>query len=94
MGSTLLSSGISVADSYNFSSIDYLSVIKLYKKIVSKFSENYIEPIIQVSSEFEIKDQYLSSIKIEKELGISSNFDIDLGLENTINWYRKFFADI
>jgi CDP-glucose 4,6-dehydratase len=94
VGSALLDSGINVADSYNFSSTDYLSVIELYKKIVSKFSENYIEPIIQVSSEFEIKDQYLSSIKIEKELGISSNFDIDLGLENTINWYRKFVADI
>jgi CDP-glucose 4,6-dehydratase len=94
VGSALLDSGINVADSYNFSSIDYLSVIELYKKIVYKFSENYIEPIIQVSSEFEIKDQYLSSIKIEKELGIRSNFDIDLGLENTINWYRKFVADI
>mgnify|MGYP001254264571 FL=1 len=94
VGSALLDSGINVADSYNFSSIDYLSVIELYKKILYKFSENYIEPIIQVSSEFEIKDQYLSSIKIEKELGIRSNFDIDLGLENTINWYRKFVADI
>tara|TARA_Y100000992_G_C21260179_1_gene490837 strand:+ start:153 stop:1112 length:960 start_codon:yes stop_codon:yes gene_type:complete len=94
LGSAIIDSKINVSDSYNFSSVDYLSVLDVYKKIVFNFSEKYIEPVIEESSEFEIKDQYLSSEKIKKELGIESSFDIDLGLEKTIEWYKKFLSKI
>lgn len=94
VGSALLNPQIDVSDSYNFSSTDYLSVSQIYKKIVHIFSDNYIEPIIQEDSEFEIKDQYLSSTKIKDELGVDSSFDIDSGLEKTIDWYRKYLVEI
>ena len=94
VGSALLNPQIDVSDSYNFSSTDYLSVSEIYKNIVHRFSDNYIEPIIQEDSEFEIKDQYLSSTKIKDELGIDSSFDIDSGLEKTIDWYRKYLVEI
>jgi len=38
-------------------------------------------------------DFLINSKKINKDIDLHY-FDIDLGLENTINWYRKFVADI
>lgn len=94
VGSALLNNQINVSDSYNFSSTDYLSVMDIYKKIVLKFSDEYIEPIIKEDSKYEIKDQYLSSKKIEKELNVIPKFNIDSGLDKTINWYKKHLAEI
>ena len=66
----------------------------VYKKIVNNFSNNYVEPIIQENSEYEIKDQYLSSEKIKDELGIVSIFDIDTSLTKTIKWYEEHLKSL
>ena len=73
---------------------EYLSVMDVYKKIVNNFSNNYVEPIIQENSEYEIKDQYLSSEKIKDELGIVSIFDIDTSLTKTIKWYEEHLKSL
>ena len=85
----LLDNKRKISEAYNFSSTEYLSVMDVYKKIVNNFSDNYVEPIIQENSEYEIKDQYLSSKKIKDELGIESIFDIDTSLTKTIKWYEE-----
>ncbi len=90
----LLNPEIKVSDAYNFSSTEYLSVMDVYKKIVSKFSETYIEPIIKENSDFEIKDQYLSSEKIKTELGVSSTYDMDSALSKTVAWYQSFLKEL
>jgi CDP-glucose 4,6-dehydratase len=94
VGAGLLDSQTDVSAAYNFSSTDYLSVSEIYKKIVSQFSSSYIDPIIQEDSKYEIKDQYLSSKKIKEELGVSSKFNIDSGLEKTISWYKEHLKNI
>ena len=90
----LLNPEFEVSDAYNFSSTEYLSVMDVYKKIVSKFSETYIEPIIKENSDFEIKDQYLSSEKIKTELGVSSTYDMDSALSKTVDWYQSFLKEL
>lgn len=94
VGDALMDSNIKVSDAYNFSSRDYLSVSDIYEKLVYKFSDDFINPLIQEKSEFEIKDQYLSSKKINDELGIISQFDIDKGLEKTVSWYKSYIKNI
>ena len=94
VGSALLDKNICVSEAYNFSSKDYLSVSEIYEKIVFKFSDTFIDPTIEDNSQFEIKDQYLSSKKIFDELGIVSQFSIDEGLTETVNWYKSFLHKI
>ena len=94
VGKALLNDEIEVSDAYNFSSTEYLSVMDVYKKIISKFSESYIEPIIKEDSDYEIKDQYLSSEKIKKELGINSTYNMDSALSETIEWYQSFLKEL
>ena len=94
VGEALLNDEIEVSDAYNFSSTEYLSVMDVYKKIISKFSESYIEPIIKEDSDYEIKDQYLSSEKIKKELGINSTYNMDSALSETIEWYQSFLKEL
>ncbi|OUX18454.1 MAG: hypothetical protein CBE17_01770 [Gammaproteobacteria bacterium TMED257] len=90
----LLDNKRKISEAYNFSSTEYLSVMDVYKKIVNNFSDNYVEPIIQENSEYEIKDQYLSSKKIKDELGIESIFDIDTSLTKTIKWYEEHLKSL
>jgi len=94
VGNALLENNPKISDAYNFSSTSYLSVMDIYKKLVSNFSDTYIEPIIEEDSEFEIKDQYLSSDKIEKELGIKSVFDLDTSISKTVDWYKKYLNSL
>ena len=94
VGDALMDSNIKVSDAYNFSSTDYLSVSDIYEKLVYKFSDDFIDPLIQEKSEFEIKDQYLSSKKINDELGVISQFNIDKGLEKTVSWYKSYIKNI
>lgn len=94
VGTALLEKNPKLSDAYNFSSTAYLSVMDIYKKLVSNFSDTYIEPIIEEDSEFEIKDQYLSSDKIEKELGIKSTYDLDTSISKTVDWYKKYLNSL
>lgn len=94
VATALLEKNPKLSDAYNFSSTSYLSVMDIYKKLVSNFSDTYIEPIIEEDSEFEIKDQYLSSDKIEKELGIKSTYDLDTSISKTVDWYKKYLNSL
>ena len=87
--SALVNKELDVSDSYNFSSTDYLSVLDVYKKLTNLYLGEYLEPIIENRADLEIKDQYLSSEKIFKELGIKSRFELDSALQMTIDWYKE-----
>lgn len=90
----ILKDHTAVSEAYNFSSNAYLSVMDIYKKLVSNFSDIFIEPSIVEDSKYEIKDQYLSSKKIEEELGVVSIFDIDSSIEKTIDWYKEYLHNL
>ncbi len=89
LADALLDEEKDVSYAYNFSSNDYLSVMDIYNKLCDVVSGQYIDPKIQEDSEFEIEDQYLSSDKINKELGIKADIGIDEGLNRTIQWYKQ-----
>ena len=74
---------------YNFSSTEYFSVLEIYQELCNIIKKEYIEPIYNLNSDFEIKDQKLDSSKIYKELGIKSNETISSGLKKTVNWYKS-----
>ena len=50
-----------------------------------------LEPVIQSSVKYEIKDQYLDAAKARKVLGWEPRIGLGDGLTHTVEWYRKYF---
>jgi CDP-glucose 4,6-dehydratase len=78
-------------EAFNFSSESRLTVLDLTKKIL-KMMNCTLEPVILNEEKKEIKHQYLSIEKARKILGWKPVYSFDEGLENTINWYKGYFA--
>lgn len=91
VGSALFSDNPKVSLSYNFASDSYKSVIEVYNIISMKIKNKIISPNIVLDSDKEIKDQYLDSTKILRELNIKSEYSFDEGIEKTVNWYKDYF---
>jgi len=53
----------------------------------------HIEPLVLNQAQAEIKAQFLTSQKAKMRLGWSSQFDLEKGLEETIEWYRHYLMD-
>ncbi len=94
LGYELYNNPSSVSTSYNFAGQDYLSVLEVYKILCLEIKQDYVHPIFDIQSGTEIKDQYLDSSKIEKELGIKANFSIKDGISKTHSWYRDYLTNI
>tara|TARA_B100000965_G_scaffold403820_1_gene432931 strand:- start:579 stop:1553 length:975 start_codon:yes stop_codon:yes gene_type:complete len=73
---------------YNFSSGESKTVKEIYEVISHLINGKIIEPIIDLDSEFEIKNQTLDSSLIKNDLGIYSKYEFDQSLEETIKWYK------
>jgi len=52
-----------------------------------------LRPDVRNEATNEIRHQYLSAAKSRRMLGWSPLFDLDGGLQKTVDWYRKFFAN-
>ena len=50
-----------------------------------------IKPKILGQAKNEIDRQYLDSAKAKKVLGWEAKYDLDLGLRETIEWYKNYF---
>ena len=76
-------------EAFNFSNEKPISVLNLVKMIyeVAGRTPNYK---ILNRADYEIKFQYLSTKKIYKMLGWKPKYNLDEGLERTLNWYQKY----
>lgn len=76
---------------FNFSTEKPLAVLEIVS-IIQKLMNAYdLEPKILNYAKAEIRDQFLCSKKAREVLNWQPQFDIEAGITETIDWYRKFF---
>jgi CDP-glucose 4,6-dehydratase len=77
---------------YNFSNGIQVTVREIVERI-SKIMGSSLPPQICNETSNEIRHQYLSAEKARRELGWKPMFDLDEGLQKTIEWYKDFFHE-
>ena len=79
-----------VGQSFNFSTDKPFNVIEVVENITHLMNSN-LQPIIENKASNEIPAQHLSSQKAHNLLNWNAQYGILKGLEETIEWYKKFF---
>lgn len=77
-------------EAFNFSTESRNNVIEIVNKIGELMQKKELEPQILNMQLKEIPEQSLSSKKAHELLGWHSEYDLDTGLKETINWYKKY----
>jgi CDP-glucose 4,6-dehydratase len=77
---------------FNFSNEIQVSVREIVNRIL-KVMNSQLSPEIRNEVSNEIRHQYLSAEKARRELQWKPMFDLDEGLQRTIDWYRNFFNE-
>ena len=80
-----------MGQAFNFAPSKPHMVLEIVKTVQKLMDCPHIEPRILNQAEAEIKDQFLTSQKAKNRLGWSSQYSLEEGLEETIQWYRNFF---
>ena len=81
-----------VGQAFNFSNEEPITVLGLVERILKRMGREELKPEVLGSASGEIVKQYLSSRKSRETLGWKAAFSLDEGLDQTISWYRNFFA--
>jgi CDP-glucose 4,6-dehydratase len=81
-------------EAFNFSNEIQITVLELTKKILSLTGRENLEPIILNRADKEIRHQYLSAEKARGKLSWRPLYTLDQGLQETITWYKEFFAKL
>ena len=76
---------------FNFSTETPLSVLQLVNKVLA-LMDSKLEPEILNQASNEIRNQYLSAAKARDELNWHPLYEMEQGLQRTIDWYRNFFG--
>ena len=82
-----------LGEAFNFSNEEPITVLDLVERILKRMDRQKLKPEILGSASGEIIHQYLSSRKSHERLFWKARFPLDEGLEQTVGWYRKFFAE-
>jgi CDP-glucose 4,6-dehydratase len=77
---------------FNFSNEIQVSVREIVDQIL-KGMDSDLSPDIRNEVSNEIRHQYLSAEKARRELGWSPMFDLENGLQKTIDWYKDYFKN-
>jgi len=80
-------------EAFNFSYESPQTAWELVDRILRLMDRKDLSPLILNEAENEIPHQYLCSQKAREMLGWRPCFTLEEGLEETITWYRRFFAD-
>ncbi len=78
-------------EAFNFSYERKVTVLGLVQ-MLAKLMKSSLTPDVRNEARNEIKHQYLSSQKARTRLGWSPLFDLELGLQRTVDWYREFLG--
>ena len=79
-----------VGQAFNFGTGKPISVLELYKKIITLMGKD-VKPKILGEAKNEINRQYLDSQKAKKILNWEAKYDLDSGLKETIEGYKKYY---
>jgi CDP-glucose 4,6-dehydratase len=80
-----------VGEAFNFSNEIQVTVLQLVDRILVLMDSD-LKPDVRNEATNEIRHQYLDAAKARRVLGWSPLFELESGLQNTIAWYRGFFA--
>jgi CDP-glucose 4,6-dehydratase len=78
-------------EAFNFSTETPYSVLEIVQKIIDLMGSD-LKPILLNQATNEIHDQHLSAKKAKKMLNWKSQYTLDAGLRETIDWYTQFFG--
>ncbi len=78
-------------EAFNFSNEIQMTVSDVVEKILMLMGSD-LKPDIYNEASNEILHQYLSAEKARRRLGWAPLFNIEQGLEHTVNWYKMFFG--
>src|SRR5262249_10797869 len=76
---------------FNFSNEIQVTALNMVERILSAMNSK-LAPDIRAEAKNEIKHQYLSAAKARRMLGWQPKYDLDRSLDETIWWYRRYFA--
>jgi CDP-glucose 4,6-dehydratase len=79
-------------EAFNFGNEAPVTVLELVRQIQAALGGVDLEPEIVNTAEAEIRRQYLSASKARDVLCWQPRYDPELGLRETIDWYREFLA--
>ena len=82
-----------IRGTFNFSNESQVTVLDVVKMILKLMNREDLEPLILNEAKGEIKHQYLSAGKAREMLGWKPKYDLEKGLKETIEWYKKFFEE-
>jgi len=80
-------------EAFNFSNEVQLTVLDLVERILSLMDAD-VEPDILNEASNEILHQYLAAEKARGMLNWAPDFDIEAGLQKTIDWYKEFLSRV
>lgn len=80
-------------EAFNFSNELQITALEFVNKIRLLMDRMDLEPIILNEASGEIKHQYLSAEKARRVLRWESSSNLDASLRETIEWYRRYFAE-
>jgi CDP-glucose 4,6-dehydratase len=86
--------GRAQGEAFNFGTSEPIAVLPLVKKILAACDRGNLEPDIQGTAQAEIDRQYLDSHRAASTLGWRPSVGLDEGLRRTVDWYRKFAAQL
>jgi CDP-glucose 4,6-dehydratase len=76
---------------FNFSTETQVSVLELVDRILRLMGSS-LQPDVRGEATNEIRRQYLSASKAHRMLAWQPLYSLDQGLQETIAWYRDYFA--
>ena len=77
-------------EAFNFGNERPLSVIEMVRTILELMDRSDLEPIIRNEASAEIRAQYLDCTRARERLGWTPSYDLEVGLRETIDWYRAW----
>jgi CDP-glucose 4,6-dehydratase len=84
-----LADGIEPGDAFNFGNGKPVTVLDIVRALQNITERPDLEPVILAEAGMEIPDQFLDSSKARARLGWSPEFDLQSGLTETVEWYRR-----
>jgi CDP-glucose 4,6-dehydratase len=81
-------------ESFNFGADCRLTVLKVVEVIGHLMQCEHLQPVILNQAPGEIRSQYLSSAKAARMLQWKPFYDLEEGLRETIDWYKKYFSSV
>lgn len=83
---------ILAGEAFNFGHQRPWTVLQLVRETLAVCGREDLEPDIRAEAPNEIPHQYLDPSKAMRELRWEPRFTLRQGLEQTVDWYRRFFS--